>query len=176
MFREEAAGGCSRSSEARHSGRKQGVRLGEIQGRIQLSEAILVGAKLSGQQAFEEAQRAQFCGDQVEWLPDAKWMPECRALFPRDAVERLGLTKAAAASPGRFYSTHGVDPHIDGEGLAFVLVLANDGLKFRQGRVSHVTEPGEWFIFDDRLLHSVKESRRSTSYVFWHLTLTAKGA
>ncbi|WP_244103155.1 hypothetical protein [Burkholderia gladioli] len=52
-------------------------------------------------------------------------------------------------------ATPGVEPHTDGEGLVLMIVLHNDGLRFKQGRVKHVPNAGDWFVFDDRMDHRV---------------------
>jgi hypothetical protein len=149
-----------------------GFDWGKVQGTLDVAEHLRAAAHAAGQVAYAEAERAEFCDDEVVWLPEEDWHHECASFFPDEAVRALGFEPAIR--PGdqfRVYSTHGTDPHVDGEGAAFVLVLANDGLKFKQGRQSHVTGVGEWYIFDDARLHTVNASRHSTSYVFLHRML-----
>ncbi|WP_434716174.1 hypothetical protein [Paraburkholderia sp. A3RO-2L] len=145
---------------------------GAIQGTLTIPPQLLMAAKAGGKAAYEEAEREEFCGEPVIWLPEQPWHADCAALFPADAVSALGF-ELAASGQFRVYSTHGTDPHIDGEGPCFILALANDGLKFRQGRQSHITNAGEWYIFDDRRSHTVDSTGRSTSYVFLHHALKA---
>ncbi|MBU9200011.1 hypothetical protein KTD31_01160 [Burkholderia multivorans] len=152
--------------------RKPEFAWGAIQGTLTIPQHLRTAAQAGGKAAYEEAEREEFCGDPVIWLPEEPWHAECATLFPAEAVRALGFE---LDSDGQFrvYSTHGTDPHTDGEGPCFILTLANDGLKFKQGRQSHVTNAGEWYIFDDRLSHTVNASRSSTSYVFLHHALKA---
>jgi hypothetical protein len=46
-------------------------------------------------------------------------------------------------------------------------VIHNDGLKFRQGRVSHAPKAGEWFVFDDRKLHGVSSGKGRATFIGW---------
>lgn len=152
------------------------VEWGKVQGTISVPEHLRAAALAAGQKAYAEAERLDFCDDEVVWLPAADWHDECAALFPVEAVRALGYELATrACDQFRVYSTHGTAPHVDGEGATFILVLSNDGLKFRQGKQSHITNIGEWYLFDDRATHTVNATRRSTSYVFLHRTLRLIG-
>ena len=147
---------------------------GKVQGAITLPAHLREAAHSAGTQAYLLAEEEEFAGDPVTWLPEDPWHAACAELFPADAVRALGFELATKVDAQfRVYTTHGTDPHIDGEGPCFILVLANNGLKFKQGKQSHTTAAGEWFIFDDRITHSVKETSRSTSYVFLHHALKA---
>lgn len=149
---------------------------GKVQGTIALPARLREAAHSAGTQAYLLAEDEGFCGDPVTWLPDDPWHAAAAALFPAEAVRALGFELATKGdSQFRVYTTHGVEPHTDGEGPCFVLVLANNGLKFKQGKHSHITAAGEWFIFDDRRMHTVKETSRSTSYVFLHHPLKPIG-
>ncbi|OUM00105.1 hypothetical protein [Variovorax sp. JS1663] len=144
---------------------------GAIQGQIVLPDEVAGAAREAGALAYAQAEAEEFCAESVVWLPDAAWMRLCEPLFPAGALLELGFVR----TPGqrsRVYSTHGTDAHEDDEGSVFVLVLANDGLTFKQGRQSHRTAPGQWFVFNDRQTHLVKETARSSSYVFWHVPLS----
>jgi hypothetical protein len=152
--------------------RKDTFAWGAIQGVIDIPEHLHAAANAAGASAYTQAEAEDFCGERVLWLPGEPWHDDCAALFPADAVRALGF-ELSRAGQFRVYSTHGTDPHIDGDGACFVLVLANDGLKFRQGKQSHVTCAGEWYIFDDCRTHTVSDSKRSTSYVFLHHALKA---
>jgi len=152
---------------------KAEVVWGRVQGRVNIPEHLRVKAHAAGQVAYAEAANAGFCGDEVVWLPDEPWHHECAALFPVQEVRELGFELSRKhGDQFRVYSTHGTDPHVDGEGVVFVLVLANDGLKFLQGREAHKTNVGEWYVFDDCLAHTVNATQRSTSYVFLHRALS----
>lgn len=69
-------------------------------------------------------------------------------------------------------ATSAVDLHIDGEDLVLMVVLHNDGLTFRQGKVRHQPRSGEWFIFDDRKLHGVYEADGRAMFVGWNIPIT----
>ena len=125
---------------------------------------------------FSAAQREEFCGNAVyvDSVPD--WMPLTETWFPVTALAALGYERA----PGEKFqllATVGVDAHTDHiHGPVFILVLSNDYLKFRQGRNSHETLPGEWFVFDDRLLHSVSSShKKATTYLCISVGLSSVG-
>jgi hypothetical protein len=69
-------------------------------------------------------------------------------------------------SPGRpcVYATCGVEKHVDNmDGLSVCLVLHADGFTFAQGRNRLRLQAGDWFVFDDRLPHEVKETEQSTT-------------
>ncbi|KVP96616.1 hypothetical protein WJ97_12085 [Burkholderia ubonensis] len=154
------------------SDKNGGLEWGKVQGAINVPAHLRAAAQAAGQVAYAEAEQQDFCGDEVAWLPDAAWHAECAALFPEEAVRQLGFEPATKSDAQfRVYSTHGTDPHVDGDGAVFVLVLANDGLKFKQGKQTHITNVGEWYIFDDCRTHTVNASRNSTSYVFLHRAL-----
>ena len=156
--------------------KREEVVWGRIQGRLSVPQHLRVKAHAAGQIAYADAKRAEFCGDEVVWLPDEPWHQECAKLFPVHEVRELGFEMSTKGGDQfRVYSTHGTDPHVDGEGVVFVLVLANDGLKFRQGREAHVTNVGEWYVFDDCRAHTVSATQRSTSYVFLHRALSPIG-
>lgn len=140
---------------------------GDIQGAVVVPPGLRATAHAAGQLAYEQAVAQDFCGDAVVWLPESPWHAACAALFPEDAVRQLGF-ELSATDEWRVYSTYGTEPHVDGSGPCFVLVLANDGLKFRQGKHAHVTNVGEWYIFDDSRTHTVNDAKNSTSYVFLH--------
>jgi hypothetical protein len=150
--------------------RKPEFAWGAVQGSLVVPENVRMAATDAGRREYAEAERQDFCGDPVVWLADAAWHADCAALFPTDAVRALGF-ELSRTGQFRVYSTHGTEPHIDGDGACFILVLANDGLKFRQGKQAHITNPGEWYIFDDCRTHTVNSAKKSTSYVFLHHAL-----
>lgn len=68
--------------------------------------------------------------------------------------------------------TAGVDQHTDEfHGLVLLVVLHNDGLKFKQGKVSNVPAAGDWFIFDDCKNHGVSSAPGSATFVGWAIPL-----
>lgn len=80
-------------------------------------------------------------GIQLDWVPHS----ELKTLGYKADIENQN-----------WVMTTGVDPHIDrGWGHTLIWVLVNDGMHFKQGRNKHVHAVGEWFIFDDSVLHCV---------------------
>lgn len=149
---------------------------GAVQGSISLPAELTTQAFNAGQAVYREAEANEFTDDAVVWLPEAAWHNDALRWFPADAVRALGFVPSSRDTHvPKVYSTIGTDPHVDdeGQGPVFVLVLANDGLKFKQGKHAHVTQVGEWFLFDDCRTHTVNPTRRSTSYVFLHVPLQA---
>ncbi len=72
--------------------------------------------------------------------------------------------------------TAGVDQHTDDFfGPVLLVVLHNDGLRFRQGGANHVPVAGDWFIFDDRVKHGVTSARGRASFVGWSIPLRESG-
>ena len=59
--------------------------------------------------------------------------------------------------------TAGADQRTDNfHGPVLLVVLHNDGLKFKQGKISHAPTAGEWFIFNDRIELSSRSPMRRT--------------
>lgn len=68
--------------------------------------------------------------------------------------------------------TAGVDPHTDDfHGPVLLVVLHNDGLKFRQGKVSYTPGAGDWFIFNDCKKHRVSSAPGRATFVGWAIPL-----
>lgn len=62
------------------------------------------------------------------------------------------------------YATCGVEPHIDDmDGLSVCVVLHADGFTFKQSKTNLKLAAGDWFIFDDRLKHEVKNTAKATT-------------
>lgn len=142
------------------------VQWGAVQGAIALSHYVFARAAQQAADYYLQAEKAEFCGDDVYVASAPPWLPDVRTWFPAAAVAALGFERVPNEA-AQLIATVGVDSHDDHiHGPAFVLVLSNDGLKFRQGRQSHETCAGEWFLFDDRRLHSVLgRSKKSTTYL-----------
>lgn len=148
------------------------IELAVIQGKVDLDNRVLEAARSLASDLYAQFEEQEFSGDQVEdvLLPD--WLDEWRTWFPLESLAALGLSPVEERL--RMYATASASPHVDEmDGLAAILVLFNDGLAFRQGKVRHRTAPGEWFILDDRLLHEVKEAKDSTVYLCLSLPLRA---
>lgn len=93
--------------------------------------------------------------------------------FPTVALAAMGLERGKAAH--EFLATVGIDAHQDHiHGPVLIWVLHNDGLTFKQGKVSHKTAAGEWFVFDDHQNHGVKECKKCKkdgAYLCWAVPL-----
>lgn len=143
---------------------------GAIQGQIDLPQAVRAAATVLAREVVAEGEAQEWCGEAVTWLPDEGLLPQCMPLFPEDAVRALGFEHDPRKN-ARVWGTYGVGSHEDGEGIVFVLVLENQGLKFKQGRQMHITAPGQWYLFNDRRPHEVKEGKGSGAYIFFHVPL-----
>lgn len=147
---------------------------GAVQGRIELELSALEAARSLAKRHFAEQAAVDFSGDAVETAPLPDWMPPRTDWFPAEAARALGFEPLSARTVRgeELVMTVGVDAHEDHiHGPVFFLVFYNSGMTFKQGRSSHVTEPGEWFIFDDRRPHLVRETKRSDTYLGWAVPL-----
>lgn len=52
-----------------------------------------------------------------------------------------------------------------------MVVLHNDGLTFRQGKVRNKAKAGDWFISDDGLPHGVVEANGRATFVGWNISI-----
>lgn len=145
--------------------------LGTILGSVSLPVHVVRNAAALAEEYFSAAEDAEFCGDPVETYAIPAWAKRDATHWLPD-LESLGLRRAPSGYRGRdelLVATCSVDPHTDDEGLVLMVVLHNDGLTFRQGRTSHKPKAGDWFIFDDRKPHSVKEADGRATFVGWNI-------
>lgn len=133
--------------------------LGKICGSVALPPLVIAESAKLADEVFSAAEEQAFCGDEVEtssipaWaLRDgARWLPDLKALgYRRVRADVFGRERREV-----LVVTPGVEPHTDDEGLVLMVVLHNDGLIFKQGRVKHAPNAGDWFVFDDRKDHGV---------------------
>lgn len=144
------------------------VALGEALGSVYLPECVLSGAAALAKEFYAHAVAIDFA-EQVETYSMPSWLKAVGDDFIPD-VSEFGF--AVTKNRGEIVATSGVDPHIDGaHGFVLLIVLHNDGLTFKQGRRAHKHVAGEWFIFDDRLNHGVRETRKDGAYVGWAIPL-----
>lgn len=150
-------------------------RRGEVAGVVDVPTDVAEGAAGVARDFFAKATAEEFSGELVDEVWTTAALPEFSAWFPAEKVRELGFEAATGALSGiQILATAGIDSHVDDiHGYVLIWVLHNDGLAFRQGKVSHVTRAGEWFIFDDRLGHAVRDTKRSTSYVCVSVPLRA---
>uniref|UniRef100_UPI003BEF335A hypothetical protein n=1 Tax=Burkholderia arboris TaxID=488730 RepID=UPI003BEF335A len=71
----------------------------------------------------------------------------------------------------QFVATASVDMHSDDEGLVPLVVLHNQGLTFRQGKVRHKPRAGDWFVFDDPRPHSVDAAPSRATFINWNIPI-----
>jgi hypothetical protein len=141
--------------------------LGSIGGYVVVPVDVAAGAAVVAREFFAKAAAEDFSGDLVDEVWTTRALPALGAWFPLDEVKRLGFrTATGGMNRVQILATAGVDKHVDDiHGHVLIWVLHNDGLKFSQGKASHTTRAGEWFIFDDRIAHAVREGRRTTAFV-----------
>ena len=140
-------------------------------GSVSLPREVEGQAANLARQHFQEALAQDFSGNAVEDYLPPKWMSTRWNWFPFDRVRLLGF-EPVAPSGDSVYGTVGVDPHEDEmHGPCFILVLFNDGLRFRMKNQEHVTAAGQWFIIDDFQTHEVEETDDSTTYLVWSVPL-----
>lgn len=144
---------------------------GAVQGSVELPTEVLTEAKALAAICYAEAEEEEFSGDAVQTMTFPTWLDNRKQWIPLDALKALGF-EPNPAKEEMFMSTPGVDAHSDDiSGPSLIVVLFNDGLKFKQGKNSHVTTVGQWYVFDDRLPHEVRDSPKSTVYLAWSVPL-----
>lgn len=145
------------------------IVLGEAMGKVYLPERVVAGAADLAKNFYANAVETDF-NEQVETFSLPSWLKAASAELIPD-VSEFGFCLARTSS--EIVATAGVDAHTDdAHGFVLVIVLHNDGLSFRQGKKAHKHAAGEWFIFDDRINHSVKETRADGAYVAWTIPLS----
>lgn len=164
-----AIAGCSVPRPARPS-----VVMGTVQGRVELPEHFTSHTTRMAEEFFSAAEEQSFSGDQVETYSLPLWLMRNGTNWIPD-VRHLDLTRTTDL--GELVATAGVDAHVDNfHRLVLLIVLHNDGLKFRQGHVSNQCAAGDWFIFDDTKIHRVLSAPGRASFIGWSIPLQELGA
>lgn len=147
------------------------VVMGQPQGRIDLPRGVIERSAQLAKDFYREAVESDF-NECVETIKLPVWLTESSdAWLP--SVDHLGFERTK--SKGEIVATAGVDQHTDGaHGYVLIIVLHNDGLKFKQGRSSHAHQAGDWYIFNDRDNHGVKEVKGEGAYIGWAIPLQVK--
>lgn len=146
--------------------------MGSILGRCDLPAHVKKGADKLANEFFTAQEENEWSGDQVETYAEPLWLKRGGAAWVSD-VAHLGLEPTGTQS--ELVVTAGVDQHTDDfHGPVLLIVLHNDGLKFRQGKVSHVPAAGDWFIFDDRRNHGMSSAPGRATFVGWAIPLQPK--
>lgn len=144
---------------------KAGPLFGAIQGRIEIGPLVRERASAFANTYFKAQEAIDFSRDDVETFAVPDWAPPRQQWLPVAALRQWDL-KAGRARLDQLIITLGVDQHTDDFcGPTLCLVLHNEGLVFRQGRIAHATLAGEWFIFDDRRRHGVRSAKGAAAYM-----------
>lgn len=149
--------------------------LGSILGRVELPDHVGRGAAKLADEFFAAAEAEEFCGNPVETYAIPLWANRGGAVWLPDPAT-FGYRRAEGGYRGReelLVVTAGVDPHTDDEGLVLMIVLHNDNLTFSQGKARHKPAAGDWFIFDDRKPHGVKEAPGRATFIGWNMPIVA---
>ena len=132
-------------------------------GTARLPGRIEAAAKQLAADDFARCLVDDFAGDEVRDHAFPGWLRDPWELLPHAALASIGLAVRDRQAV-RLYATCTVDSHIDDmDGLSVAVVLHSDGFVFEQLDVQRVLHPGDWFVFDDRLPHEVKEAPSSTT-------------
>lgn len=168
-----ASGTITKRRSAAVKATKNAFEWGVVRGRVDLPATVVASAAAMAHSYFKEAEASEFSGDPVEEELVPSWM-DCREQWlPHEQLHELGF-KIDMIEMEQLLLTVGVDSHIDAiHGPVFILVLHNNGMTFKQARISHKTQVGEWFVFDDCKAHAVRESATSTAYVCWSVPLVS---
>lgn len=143
--------------------------MGEVMGRCELPAHVTAGAARLADEFFTAQAEHEWAGDQVETYAEPLWLGREGAPW-RPSVTHLGLEPTGKQS--ELVVTAGVDQHTDDfHGLVLLVVLHNDGLKFKQGKISYAPNAGDWFIFNDRQKHGVSSARGRATFVGWAIPL-----
>ncbi|MGY6257269.1 hypothetical protein ACXIVK_27810 [Paraburkholderia caledonica] len=149
--------------------------LGSILGHVQLPDHVVRGAAALADEFFTAAEDEEFCGNPVETYAIPLWANRGGATWLPDMAS-LGYRRADGGYRGReelLVATAGVDAHTDDEGFVLMVVLHNDNLTFSHGKVRHKPAAGDWFIFDDRKPHGVKEAAGRATFLAWNIPIVA---
>lgn len=147
--------------------------LGTILGCVALPAHVTRNAAKLGDDFYTAAEECDFSGDQVETYAIPSWVTRGGAPWVPD-LAALGYRRADSGYRGRqelLVVTAGVDMHTDDEGLVLMVVLHNDNLTFRHGKVRHQPKAGDWFIFDDRKPHGVREVAGRATFIGWNIPI-----
>lgn len=152
----------------------QAFRFGQVLGKVELADLVLQRASSFAAEHYLAEEAKEFSGEDVETFSIPSWAPSREAWVPAQQLADLGYRLAGDGAGEEMVATLGVDQHVDAVyGRVLCLVLHNDGLVFRQGRVSHKPVAGDWFVFNDRAKHGVKEAKGKSVFVALTLPLMA---
>lgn len=149
------------------------LRLGDICGHIPLAPEIAAKATRLARDHFAAEVENDFEGEDVESFVLPRWAPKRGTWWPTGRLAEIGFRLSTNDGVREdLVVTFGVDGHTDDyAGHQLCYVLHNDGLTFHTGRVRTAPKAGDWFIFDDRVNHGVKEATGNAVFVGWTIPL-----
>lgn len=149
------------------------LRCGEVFVKVSLPPSVAAAAARFASDYYNSCKAIEFCGDDVETFDVPSWVGNVGTLVQADRLGSMGYRWVGKLNGGELIATVGVDQHIDDAfGPVLCIVLHNDNLTFRTGKVSHKPKPGDCFIFNDRVNHGVKEAAGASVFVALTLPLT----
>lgn len=140
---------------------------------VQIPADVIRRSDALAAEFYTAAEEIEFSGDQVETYAVPAWASRNADSWLPD-LTTLGYRRADGGYRGRvetLVATASAEMHTDGEGLVLMVVLHNDGLTFKQGRIRHKPKAGDCFIFDDRLPHGVLEAPGQASFLGWNIPI-----
>lgn len=159
---------------------KTPYKWGQLHGNVPVSADVAAKAAAVGRSHYEVELERDFCGDDVATEMIPRWAPLLTSWWPTKQLAAMGfkLLEGDARHGGNAWQdlvvTLGVDPHTDDRhGPVLCYVLHNDAMAFRQrGYKGFVPVAGDWFVFDDRIDHEVKTSKKKDGvFVGWTVPL-----
>lgn len=155
---------------------KTAIRWGEICSAISLPPSVVAEASHFATRYYEGCEAIDFSGDDVETLDVPGWIGDVDSLVPVEDLAAMGYRWGGKLHGNELIATVGVDQHIDNAfGPVLCIVLHNDDLTFRSGKVSHKPKAGDCFVFNDRVNHGVKEAKGASVFVALTLPLVDIG-
>lgn len=155
-----------------------GFKFGQLHGNIPLAPAVVSQASKTIQKHYAFELANDFDGEDVEVFEIPVWAPPIDQWWPTSELLALGFrrlegdTSYGGRAKQDVVMTFGVDQHIDDfHGPLLCYVLHNDGLIFRQGSKGFVPVAGDWFLFNDKANHGVKEAKGEAGFMGWTIPL-----
>lgn len=153
-------------------------KFGQLHGHVPIEPKVAVAAAKLAHEHYKDQEAKDFSGEDVEVFSIPEWAPDLQAWWPKEDLKKMGLKLRSGKNDfGGIASqdvvvTFGVAQHIDAfHGPVVCYVLHNDGLTFRQGAKGFVPVAGDWFVFNDRANHGVKEGKGEAVFMGWTVPL-----
>ena len=144
------------------------VKAQGVQGQLKLP-----GSVISGAAELAASFSADITKDSIEVYSQPHWL---KPIINKFLGHNLYIKLSHTDRDRHLVATMGCVRHIDNwHGNIVMLVLHNEGLKFKQGRSSFAPKAGEWFIFDDRKYHQVIASKAGGAFLGWSIPMFTPG-